>query len=140
MNRREFIALAGGCAGAAAVGTLQGCSSAPRYDGAIVDDRIQIAVAEFRTLAGEKRTLLVFAADLIDPVALLEYEDNRFRALSTTCTHQRCRVRPSKTVMRCPCHGSTYDLEGKVLRGPAMRALQQFRVDRDGDVLTIDVS
>ena len=39
----------------------------------------------------------------------------------------------------CPCHGSTYNRSGEVLKGPAQRALQRYAVARVGDTLTIEL-
>jgi Rieske Fe-S protein len=37
----------------------------------------------------------------------------------------------------CPCHGSEYDLLGRVLEGPAERPLTRFPVSVEGDDLVI---
>jgi len=40
----------------------------------------------------------------------------------------------------CPCHGSTYDREGKVLRGPAEEALARYRTALTSDgVIVVDL-
>jgi Rieske Fe-S protein len=48
--------------------------------------------------------------------------------LDPTCTHKRCTVEYNTDKQRivCPCHGSTYSLDGKVLKGPAEKPLQAF--------------
>jgi len=50
-----------------------------------------------------------------------------FFALSARCTHLGCRLRHDATRGRfhCNCHGSTFSLEGAVLRGPAARHLER---------------
>ena len=55
------------------------------------------------------------------------------RALSATCTHLGCTVRTDAESggFVCPCHGSRYDKEGKVIAGPAPASLPFVRVDRD---------
>lgn len=35
---------------------------------------------------------------------------------------------PTGGIIRCPCHGSQYDLEGKVLQGPALYPLAAYAV------------
>lgn len=37
-------------------------------------------------------------------------------ALSAKCTHRGCTVAPNGKELDCPCHGSVYDLTGKVLK------------------------
>ncbi|MCD8485778.1 MAG: FAD-dependent oxidoreductase [Desertifilum sp.] len=60
-------------------------------------------------------------------------------ALSLTCTHQGCTVQPQADgKFVCPCHGATFDRDGKVLAGPAKRDLARFQVkDREGDRLQL---
>jgi len=50
-------------------------------------------------------------------------------AMSATCTHRKCKLdaEPDKTFY-CPCHGSTFDADGKVTEGPARRDLPVFTV------------
>lgn len=61
-------------------------------------------------------------------------------AMSATCTHKGCHI-PAPTPppgtgaiqIDCPCHGSQYDKNGTVLRGPAPAPLQHYRVDLAAD-------
>lgn len=50
-------------------------------------------------------------------------------ALSAICTHRKCRLEadPNKPFY-CPCHGSTFDANGKVTAGPARRNLPVFEI------------
>jgi isorenieratene synthase len=51
------------------------------------------------------------------------------QALSLTCTHQGCVVKPDANgEFHCPCHGAVFDQEGRVLRGPARRDLARFKI------------
>jgi Rieske Fe-S protein len=45
-------------------------------------------------------------------------------ALSAFCTHRKCKlIAESNRSFYCNCHGSTFDLSGKVTLGPAKRDL-----------------
>lgn len=48
------------------------------------------------------------------------------RTLNATCTHMGCVVawNPLETSWDCPCHGSRFDVDGKVLHGPAVKPLE----------------
>ena len=48
-----------------------------------------------------------------------------FYALSVTCTHLGCTPNwlDGEQKFKCPCHGSVFDIEGKVVAGPAPRPL-----------------
>ena len=50
------------------------------------------------------------------------------RALDPTCTHKGCIVAFNKAANRieCPCHHSAFDMEGRVLAGPARRGLKNY--------------
>ena len=56
-----------------------------------------------------------------------------FFAASARCTHLGCKLRhdPASNGFRCMCHGSIFDASGEVLRGPAVRAMDRFRVTLD---------
>jgi cytochrome b6-f complex iron-sulfur subunit len=62
-----------------------------------------------------------------------------FRALSAICTHLGCITRwdPDIDLIACPCHGSRFNRDGVVVRGPAPRPLPHFamRLMPDGDLM-----
>ncbi|MBI2944775.1 MAG: Rieske 2Fe-2S domain-containing protein [Candidatus Wallbacteria bacterium] len=52
------------------------------------------------------------------------HDEGGLYALSTVCTHLGCIAGKEKSgEFRCPCHGSVFSKEGKVLGGPAPKAL-----------------
>jgi Rieske Fe-S protein len=54
-------------------------------------------------------------------------------ALSLICTHQGCAMTnaASASGIGCGCHGSAFDAQGNVLRGPATQAPPHFAVTTD---------
>ena len=54
--------------------------------------------------------------------------DNGFLAISRRCTHLGCTVPwdEDKKQFLCPCHSSTFDIQGNVIDSPALRALDIF--------------
>ena len=68
--------------------------------------------------------------------------ETTIRALDPICTHKKCTVAYSKSDNRieCPCHGSAFGLDGKVLKGPATQPLKVYEAALSGDriVLTIE--
>ena len=65
--------------------------------------------------------------------AVLVRSKSGFTAISLICTHLGCTVEEQSDGFACPCHGSRYDSQGQVLRGPAARALRKLRVETDKD-------
>jgi cytochrome b6-f complex iron-sulfur subunit len=56
-----------------------------------------------------------------------------FYAISTTCTHLGCTVAITAQGFACPCHGSKFDASGRVVGGPAPRALPWLELSRAAD-------
>ena len=63
-----------------------------------------------------------------------------FTALNGICTHQACTITgfAGQTYV-CPCHGSQYDASGRVLSGPAPRALAQHQTQFANGLLSVAV-
>ncbi len=61
-----------------------------------------------------------------------EGESSMLTAFDDRCTHLGCRQKwnQEKGLFECPCHGSEFDLEGRVKRGPANRPLPRFSFSR----------
>lgn len=49
-----------------------------------------------------------------------------FYAVSSVCTHLGCNVKRAATGFECPCHGSRFDENGRVVQGPAPRPLAWY--------------
>ena len=109
MNRRHFLLLAAACAAASAPKTVYARSSAEE----VID-------------AGP---LSNYAADGVyetfrDVGFYVIRKGDKLIALSSNCTHRKCRLRAEKDhSFYCKCHGSTFDPAGKVTEGPATRDL-----------------
>ena len=59
-------------------------------------------------------------------IAVYKEPDGTLRGLSAICTHLACTVHwnNAEKSWDCPCHGSRFDLEGKVIQGPATEPLE----------------
>uniref|UniRef100_UPI00321743E4 QcrA and Rieske domain-containing protein n=1 Tax=uncultured Draconibacterium sp. TaxID=1573823 RepID=UPI00321743E4 len=52
-------------------------------------------------------------------------QNNKTTVLSARCTHLGCTINSATNgKLVCPCHGSEYDFNGKVLKGPAYKNLE----------------
>lgn len=73
------------------------------------------------------------------------YNDNgNLLVMENICTHRQCQTEWNKSekTWDCPCHGSRYNADGTVLRGPAARPLPRldFQVEDNEIVLQEEVS
>lgn len=76
-------------------------------------------------------------------------DEKGFRALSAVCTHLGCSVDPAPEALRkekgyeylCPCHGSAFAADGRVLHSPATEPLPWRRVSEAEDKsLVVDLA
>jgi len=58
-------------------------------------------------------------------------------ALNLTCPHLGCTVNATARGFTCPCHGSVFDSNGHVIKGPADRSLKKLVVKEKGDEVFI---
>jgi len=77
----------------------------------------------------------------VGDVLIVRISDAQYAAMSDICPHKQCRVKVrSATLIKCPCHGSTYKIDGSYVSGPSHKSLQQFRVAVAAGVITVTES
>ncbi|WP_058307641.1 FAD-dependent oxidoreductase [Gracilibacillus massiliensis] len=61
-------------------------------------------------------------------VGLYKDNNNQIHAVDTTCTHLGCECNWNQAELSwdCPCHGSRFSYDGKVIEGPATKDLSQI--------------
>lgn len=54
-------------------------------------------------------------------------KDGNLHLVDTTCKHMGCELNwnTAEKSWDCPCHGSRFDIDGEVIEGPALRALNK---------------
>lgn len=93
----------------------------PRH---FIVDRLERAPRDLDALANGEGDVFAFEGR---KVAAYRDDAGELHLLSPTCTHLGCVVefnRAEKT-WDCPCHGARYGVDGEVLNGPAVRALER---------------
>ena len=73
------------------------------------------------------------------PLVIINRRGSGFIALSRVCTHLGCLVGYDSfnNKMVCPCHAAEFDLEGKVLAGPATKPLPRYPLKISSKQITI---
>lgn len=86
-----------------------------------VGDRLSVAES---VAPGEGKIVEMENGD----AALYKAEDGSITVLSPACTHMGCFVQwnPAGKSWDCPCHGSCFAADGRVLHGPATKDLAQI--------------
>jgi Rieske Fe-S protein len=138
IGRRQFVERSIGAVLGATL--LSGCASLVTRTVTPVDGTLRLALVRYPELTAEGGSLKVVAKGASDPIYVLSLGDRQFAAVSPICTHLGCTVEIEQSRLVCPCHGSTYDRQGRVLRGPAEQALTRYRVAvTSDDVLVIEL-
>ena len=121
---------------------------------------LRIKPSSFPILASPGGSVQLSFIGYLKPLTLNRVETNRFVTLDTICTHNQCTegrykahilsVNPplSALYMRCPCHGTRYDIEGRVFRDengvstePALDDLGRYetRYDSVSDIVSVAI-
>jgi Rieske Fe-S protein len=73
------------------------------------------------------------------PLVVVRKDATTAVAFDAHCTHQQCIVNPdvANNRLACPCHGSTFDLNGNVINPPATRPLSMLPATVEADGIKI---
>lgn len=95
--------------------------------------------AELKEDGGFKVIKEVTIGDITDSIIIVRKSEKEFLVYSSVCRHKKCNVKFKKDrdVFVCPCHGSTYDIEGKVIKGPSEKDIPPYKVKLAGTKLEI---
>ncbi len=116
LSRRELLVLGG----SACAATMLGCGSLlpSMLDAGMAS---ALAVGALRAVSGY-------------PVAV-GHDAGGYYAISLICTHAGCDMgvdgQVSSAGVLCSCHGSVFDVNGAVMRGPAGTGLDHYAVSID---------
>jgi len=132
MSRRRFLVMMGWGA-VASVGGILGSAML----GFLYPNALKIPPSLFSI--GRPSDVLASEGRVFIPAqkVFLEVSKGQVRCMTAICTHLGCTVNAAETGFKCPCHGSTYDLNGKNTGGPAPAPLVYFRIYKgaSGDLL-----
>jgi Rieske Fe-S protein len=67
-----------------------------------------------------------------EKVAVYQDKTGKVTALSAVCTHSGCSViwNGNDKTWDCPCHGSRFNTDGKIMKGPATKDLPKKELDK----------
>ena len=75
---------------------------------------------------------------IVDDVVVTQPTAGVFKGFSSSCTHKGCAVnKVADGTIDCPCHGSKFNLDGTVAKGPASKPLESKAVSVQGDSIVL---
>lgn len=101
----------------------------------LVLQHLAITNRKKQTIPFNKNKEVVFNDDFI-----IVNNNGTTTAFSAHCTHLGCKIdKMEGERFVCPCHGSQYDLNGKVLKGPAYKDLEivPSEISEDGNNIIV---
>lgn len=138
IDRRHFIATC--AAGACALTTsASGCASLAARPVTAVNGVVRLALADHPDLLSPAGVVKILPTGETNPLFVMALGNDRFAVLSPVCTHRGCTVEAQGEHLVCPCHGSTFDRSGAVVRGPAERPLRRYAARSAGGYVEIDL-
>jgi Rieske Fe-S protein len=81
-----------------------------------------------QSLSSEQGTIIEENPD--NPIAVYKDKNGQVHTFSTKCTHLGCTLtwNPLEKSFDCPCHGSRFFNNGKVINGPANKELEKNKM------------
>ena len=129
-NRRGFIKRALGALGISTVALKSGIAKAKKLGLALDKVPALKKVGGSATVKLKRKEVL-----------LIRDTETTVRALNAKCTHRECLVHYNKktTKVDCSCHSSSFDLDGKVLGGPAEKDLKKYEATLSGGQIVVSM-
>jgi len=73
-----------------------------------------------------------------DPLIVVN-DGREIRTFLAVCTHEGCPLgwNPTQHLIRCPCHGSAFDTQGRVVNRPAALPLTRLDTIIEGETILL---
>ena len=138
MRRRDFLRRLPGVTTGLAAGVaslpLAACAGARHV---VPSRRMDAWVVPARELDDGGGAVFLSVPGAERPVYVSRNAGGEVFAVLASCTHRGCQPEPVGARLVCPCHGSEFALDGRLLQGPAERPLTRYEVTVDGGDLLV---
>ena len=128
-DRREFLKQA--CTGCAAMMCfsfltveLEGCKTADTSTIHFSNSQVTVPLKQMEG----KNSLLIKSPSLEYDIVLIKKSTTEYLAFKMVCPHQNNPIVAYEKGFYCPTHGSEFDSDGNVTKGPAEQGLKKFPV------------
>lgn len=111
------------------------------FPGRVQNGEYSFAIAGFPALATVGGAVVGQPSGFPGPLAVARTAPDAVTAVSALCTHLQCKVVPARPGYVCPCHNSTFELDGTFVQGPAGVGLLRYPVTFfDGVTVTVSTT
>jgi nitrite reductase/ring-hydroxylating ferredoxin subunit len=100
----------------------------------VKDDRVNVPMDAF----AKGPLVLVRPRGWYYSIALRKKDDGSYTALLLKCTHQDNQLTAASDGYSCSLHGSAFNRDGSVVKGPAERALKTYPVTVENNFILIN--
>jgi Rieske Fe-S protein len=104
------------------IDSLTSCSQFPIYKTSISENKISVPLSLF----SQTDLQIIRPGQIEYDIALHKEPDGTFTALLLRCTHADNQLTMTGNGFICNLHGSIFNKEGNVMKGPANRSLRKF--------------
>lgn len=134
LRRRELIVLAGGTAG----GCLVPACGAPQKE-LPPGQCASVLKMPFQAPPEAQKLAVHQTVYVKDYETFIARDERGYMAIWARCQHAGCIVNPNdkERTYDCPCHGSRYEFDGAVKKGPTERPLFHFNMCRENGLITV---
>jgi nitrite reductase/ring-hydroxylating ferredoxin subunit len=134
MPRRQVLACAGIALGTTAIASCATYGNKPAPPPPAGEPAGSQAGEQAVPALAKTADVPVGSALIVDGTVLTQPKAGEFVGFSTVCPHAGCAVSGvDGAQLRCPCHGSTFGLDGAVISGPAREPLTPAPITVRGD-------
>jgi len=138
-NRRSFIKKT--CAlclsfvgGGVLVSQLSSCTPMPVFKAVVVKN---VLAVPFTAFTEGNNSVIVRNSSIPFDILLVKKSNGIYTALEMKCSHQDNPLTANKTGLFCSSHGSTFDLEGNVLKEPALKPIKKYKTEIESSFVHI---
>lgn len=129
MKRKDFLKTACSACG---VGILAGIllseeSCSPKATKAVTKYVPENGKVSIPTNVMDNVNIQIFKVKGMEDLGLVKKSDGTFLAFEMKCTHQGATLKKGEGNFVCPLHGSVFNNDGTVAKGPAKKALKQYK-------------
>lgn len=138
-NRREFIkSSCSFCASILGIGmilpALESCAPIAIIKTNQETGSFELSKSNF---SAENKVVMIRKMNSEFDIAVVQLDENQYKAFVMQCTHQSNPLILTKSGFFCNAHGSSFDLNGRVQREPALNNLEPLPIQINKDSLFI---